>query len=76
MTILHIRSLDSETFASTITSYVESHGLDFKRLLGQGYDGAAPFSSKSILEFKKEGVTFLAMYCISIARSLSSPSTS
>ena len=47
MTILHIRSLDAETLASTITSYVESQGLNIKRLIGQGYDGAAPFSGKN-----------------------------
>ena len=47
MTILHVRSFDSETLGSTITTYVESHGLDFKRLIGQGYDGAAPFSAKN-----------------------------
>ena len=48
MTILHIRSLDSETLAHAITSYVESQGLNIKRLIGQGYDGAAPFSGKNI----------------------------
>ena len=48
MTILHIRSLDAETLASAITSYMESQGLKIKRLIGQGYDGAAPFSSKNI----------------------------
>ena len=47
MTILHIRSLDTETLASTITSYLESQGLNIKRLIGQGYDGAAPFSGKN-----------------------------
>ena len=47
MTILHIRSLDAETLASTITFYVESQGLNIKRLIGQGCDGAAPFSGKN-----------------------------
>ena len=63
MTILHIRSLDAETLASAITSYVESQGLNIKRLIGQGYDGAAPFSGKN----RGESVPFLAMHCISIA---------
>ena len=48
MTILHIRSLDAETLANTITSYVESKGLNIKRLIGQEHDGAALFSSKNI----------------------------
>ena len=47
MTILHIRFLDAETLASIITSYVESQGLNIKRLIGQGYDGAARLSGKN-----------------------------
>ena len=47
ITILHIRALDSETLAHAITTYMESHGLDFKKLIGQGYDGAAPFSGRN-----------------------------
>ena len=47
MSILHIRSLDAETLASTITSYLESQGLNIKRLIRQGYDGAAPSSGKN-----------------------------
>ena len=39
--------MDAETLASTITSYLESQGLNIKRLIGQGYDGAAPFSGKN-----------------------------
>ncbi len=47
MTILHIRSLDAETLTGAITSYITSQGVDIKRLIGQGYDGAAPFSGKN-----------------------------
>ena len=47
MTIVHIRSLDAETLASTITSSLESQGFNIKRLIGQGYVGAVPFSVKN-----------------------------
>lgn len=48
MTILHIRSLDSETLTRAIISYLESQGLSCTNLIGQGYDGAAPFSGKNV----------------------------
>ncbi len=48
MTILHIRSLDSETLTSAIISYLESQSLSYTNLIGQGYDGAAPFSGKNM----------------------------
>ena len=71
MTILHIRSLDAETLASTITSYVKSQGLNIKRLIGQGYRGAAPFSGKNT-GVQGECVPFLP--CIVYPLLLSSPS--
>ena len=48
MTILHITSLTSESIAAIITSFLESKGLDYRKLIGQGYDGAATFAGKNI----------------------------
>ena len=48
MTILHITSLTSESIAAVITSFLESKGLDYRKLIGQGYDGAATFAGKNI----------------------------
>ena len=51
MTILHIKSLDAESITAAITAaitaYVESKGFSFRKLIGQGYDGASPFSGKN-----------------------------
>ena len=47
MTILHIKSLDAESITTAITTYVESKGFSFRKLIGQGYDGASPFSGKN-----------------------------
>ena len=47
MTILHIKSLDAEFITAAITAYVESKGFSFRKLIGQGYDGASPFSGKN-----------------------------
>ena len=46
MTILHITSLTAESLTSEIMSFLESKGLEFKKLIGQGYDGAASFVGK------------------------------
>ena len=47
MTILHIKSLDAEFITAAITAFVESKGFRFRKLIGQGYDGAYPFSGKN-----------------------------
>ena len=46
MTILHIKSLDAEAITAAITTYLESKILSYRKLIGQGYDGASPFSGK------------------------------
>ena len=47
MTILHITSLTAEALATKLTNYLESTELEYRKLIGQGYDGAAPFSGKN-----------------------------
>ncbi len=41
MTILHITSLTAESLAAEITSFIESKELEYRKLIGQGYDGVA-----------------------------------
>ena len=44
LTTLHVRKTDAEAIATAITSYMSDRNLDFRKLVGQGYDGAATFS--------------------------------
>ena len=44
LTILHISAQDANTISEEIVSYIESKGLGYHKLVGQGYDGAATFS--------------------------------
>ena len=44
MTILHVKSTDADTITKAITSYLQEKNLNCRKLLGQGYDGAATFS--------------------------------
>ena len=41
---LHILSGNAETITETLESFITSRNLDYKKLVGQGYDGAAVFS--------------------------------
>ena len=43
---MHIKSLDAEAITAAITAYLESKSLGYRRLIGQGYDGASPFCGK------------------------------
>ena len=54
MTTLHIKSLDAEAITAAITAYLEAKSSSYRKLIGQGYDGASPFSGKHILEFKNK----------------------
>ena len=44
VTLLHITATDSATISNAICSYLESKNLDYHKLVGQGYDGAATFA--------------------------------
>ncbi len=44
MEILHVRHCDAETITESLESFLSSNNLDYKRLIGQGCDGAAVFS--------------------------------
>ena len=44
MDIIDVKATNAETFATTLMEFMETTGLDFEKLVGQGYDGAATFS--------------------------------
>ena len=41
---LHIKEVDAASITQALTSFMEQRNLDYRRLVGQGYDGAATFS--------------------------------
>ena len=44
LTTLHVKATDAEAITAEITSYMSENNLEYKELVGQGYDGAATFS--------------------------------
>ena len=44
VTLLHITATDSATISNAICSYLQSKNLDYHKLVGQDYDGAATFA--------------------------------
>ncbi|KAI6654447.1 Zinc finger MYM-type protein 1-like [Oopsacas minuta] len=42
--ILHIKDVDAASITQALTTFIEVNNLDYRRLVGQGYDGAATFS--------------------------------
>ena len=44
LTVLHICAQDAATISDAISSFLESNNLDYRKLIGQGYDGAATFA--------------------------------
>ena len=44
MIILHVKSTDADAITKVITSYLQENNLNCRKLVGQGYDGAATFS--------------------------------
>ena len=48
LTLLHICSTDVGTIAEALQSFLQQEQLDLRKLIGQGYDGAATFAGKII----------------------------
>ena len=46
LTVLHICAQDAATISDAISSFLESKNLDYRKLIGQGYDGAATFAGE------------------------------
>ena len=46
LTVLHICAQDAATISDTISSFLESKNLDYRKLIGQSYDGAAIFAGE------------------------------
>ena len=64
LTILHIVACDAKTITSTLGSFISSNNLDYQKLVGQGYDGAAVFSGS------KTGVQMRIRVVLAIGYSL------
>ena len=43
LTILHVKSTDAEEITHALTTYISEKELEYTKLVGQGYDGAATF---------------------------------
>ena len=46
MTILHATATDAATITEAISSFIQDKQLDYQKLVGQAYDGAAVFSGR------------------------------
>ena len=44
--VLHICAQDAATISDAISSFLESKNLDYRKLIGQGFDGAATFAGE------------------------------
>ena len=44
--VLHVRSTDAGTIKEALQSFLQEKQLDLRKLIGQGYDGAATFAGK------------------------------
>ncbi len=44
LTTLHVKSTDANAITGAIISYMSEKNLEYRKLVGQGYDGAAAFS--------------------------------
>lgn len=42
--VLQVKSTDAETISAALTSFISENNQDYRKLVGQGYDGAATFS--------------------------------
>ena len=69
LTVLHIKATNAETITAAITSFIGNKTLEYSRLVGQGYDGAAAFCSVQTGVQKGSGQK-LHMHFTSIARAI------
>ena len=44
LSCIYVHQLDAGTITAAIRAYLDSKGFDYRKLVGQGYDGASPFS--------------------------------
>ncbi len=44
LTVVHVRATDAQAITDALTMYMQDKALDYRKLVGQGYDGAATFS--------------------------------
>ena len=48
LTVLHVKSTDAKTITDNLTAFFSGKKLDYRRVVGQGYDGAATFAGNRI----------------------------
>ena len=46
LTVVHIKATNAEAITAAITSFIDVKKLEYSRLVGQGYDGAAAFAGE------------------------------
>ncbi len=46
LSILHVKSTNAAAITDALTTFLNENNLDYRKLIGQGYDGAAAFSGK------------------------------
>ena len=68
LTVLYVKSTDAETISATITSFISENNLDCRRVVGQGYNGAATFSGSQTgvqwrIRVHAAHVLFIHCYC-------------
>ena len=66
MTVLHVKSTDAEAITDTLTSFISEKNLDYRKLVSQGYDGAATFSGNRTgvqTRMKVHAAHALYIYC-------------
>lgn len=63
LTILHLVSCDAVSIAEAIEDFISSRNLDYRKLVGKGYDGAAVFRGEKLV-FMSELAHTLLMPCI------------
>ena len=44
LTVLHVKSTDAKEITRALTTYISDKELEYTKVVGQGYDGASPFS--------------------------------
>ena len=60
--LLHVRSTDAGTIGEALQSFLQQKQLDPRKLIGQGYDGAATFPGK-IVKFISEFRNEIYLHC-------------
>ncbi|KAI6648291.1 Zinc finger protein [Oopsacas minuta] len=53
MTVIHVNYTDAESIPKALTSYIEEKGFEYRKLVGQAYDGEATSAGVNTLVQKR-----------------------